>query len=110
MEIKIEIGRQAKEEIEIALAADRLETVAIVVYANEDDECCEAALDVIVVEEEEIPPLDYLKVGEANGWPVYLAAELSPPESVRLIINVDRANSRLAALFLETEVDPVPRP
>lgn len=101
MEIKIEMGGQAKEEIDIALAADRLEKVAIVVYADDEDECCDAVLDVIVVEEKEVPPLVYLKVGEANGWPVYLPAELSPPESVRLVINVDRANSRLAAVFLD---------
>ncbi|NIO11085.1 MAG: hypothetical protein GTO40_24955 [Deltaproteobacteria bacterium] len=101
MEIKIEMGGRAKEEITIALAAERLQNAAIVVFADEEDECCDAALDVIVVEEEEIPPLVYSKVGKVNGWPVYLTTELTPPESVRLVINVDQANRRLAALFID---------
>ena len=53
-----------------------------------------------------MPPLGYLRVGESNGWPVYMAEELVPCDSVRLMINVDRANSRLAALFIGTEVNP----
>ncbi len=110
MEIQVEIGQQAKDEIDSVLAADPLEKVAMVVYADETEECCGVGFEVILVEEKEVPPLGYLRVGESNGWPVYIAEELVPSGSGRLMINVDRANSRLAALFIGTEVDPVPRP
>ena len=110
MEIQVEIGQKAKEEINSVLAADPLEKVAMVVYADEAEECCGVGFEVILVEEKEVPPLGFIRVGEPNGWAVYMAEELLPSDSGRLMINVDRANSRLAALFIGTEVDPVPRP
>ena len=110
MEIQVEIGSQAKEEIDSVLAADPIENVALVVFEEEAEECCGVGFEVILVEEKEVPPLVYLRVGESNGWPVFMAEELVSSDSGRLIINVDHANSRLAALFIGTEVDPVPRP
>jgi len=110
MEIQVEIGQKAKEEINSVLAADPIEKVAMVVYADEAEECCGVGFEVILVEENEVPPVGYLRVGESNGWSVYMAEELIPSDSGRLMINVDRANNRLAALFIGTEVDPVPRP
>lgn len=110
MEIQVEIGPQAKEEIYGALAADPIENVALVVFVDEKEECCGVGFEVILADEKEVPPVVYLRVGESNGWPVYMAEELVPSDSGRLMINVDRANSRLAALFIGTEVDPVPRP
>ena len=105
MEVEIEIARQAKEEIDSVLAAEPLHKVAMVVYVDEEEECCGVGFEVILVEEKEVPPLGYLRVGESNGWSVYIAEELLPSESGRLMINVDRANSRLAALFLGREVE-----
>jgi hypothetical protein len=103
MEMEIEIGRQAKEELVGALAADPIENTALVVFENECEECYGVGFEVILVEEREVPPVGYVWVGEGEGWPVYVAAAVAPSVPSRLIINVDLGNSRLAALFLETD-------
>ena len=101
MEMEIEIGRQAKKELDSALASDPIENAALVVFEDEAEDCCGVGFEVILVEEREVPPVGYVWVGEGGGWPVYVSQEITPAVPSRLVINVDLENSRLAALFLE---------
>ncbi len=100
MELKIEIGRQAKQEIDSVLAEDPLDSAALVVHAGEAEECCNLGFEVLLVEKRDVPSEGYSMVGEQNGWPVYISEELTPSNPSRLIINVDRTSGRLAALFM----------
>ncbi len=101
MDLQIEIGRQAREEIHSVLTEDPLECAALVVQMGEDEECCGVAFEVLLVEQRNVPSEGYLIVGEQYGWPVYVSKEVAPSGASRLIINVDRASGRLAGLFMD---------
>ncbi|HEX9880307.1 MAG TPA: hypothetical protein VGB25_08955 [Candidatus Binatia bacterium] len=100
MELELEIRKAAENEIRGALAEVPLEKAALVVRGGGDEECCTVGFDVLLVERKEIPAEGYRLVGSQNGWPVYVEAGLVPPDPSRLVINVDRVNERLAAIFL----------
>ena len=103
MELEIEIGRQAKQEIDGALAEDPFDNAALVVHAGEAEQCCGVGFEVVLVEKRDVPSKGYVMVGERNGWPIYIAEEITPSKPSRLVINVDRTNDRLAALFLSSD-------
>ena len=100
MEISVEIGKQAKREIDEALAEEPMEGAALVIQGGDPEECCTVGYEVVLVEKRDVPSKGYVIIGEKNGWPIYIAEEIAPSKPSRLVINVDRTNDRLAALFL----------
>ncbi len=103
MEIHVEIGKQAKQEIAEALVEEPLEGAALVIHSGDPEVCCTVGFEVVLVEKRDVPSKGYVMVGEKNGWPIYIAEEITPSKPSRLVINVDRTNDRLAALFLSSD-------
>ena len=102
MEIRVEIGKQARQEIHEALAEEPLKSAALVVHSGNPDVCCTVGFEVLLVEKRDVPSKGFVMLGEPNGWPVYVSEEITPSGSSRLIINLDRTSGRLAGIFLNS--------